>query len=112
MSAARDAAADEIRRLNGCINDLATILARPATWSGSESSQIVSILLDALLRILRLDFAYARLTGGSDASPNEMVRLAQRQSPSLRAADIGHTLDVWLTRDLPLSPLVVPSPVG
>ena len=112
MSATIDAAADEIRRLNGCINDLTTILVRPATWSGSESSQIVSILLDTLLRILRLDFAYARLAGGSDASPNEMVRLAQCQSPSLQAADIGHTLEAWLTRDLPLSPLVVPNPVG
>src|ERR1700730_16842815 len=112
MSATVDAAADEIRRLNGCINDLTTILARPATWSGYESSQIVNILLDTLLRILRLDFAYARLAGGSDASPNEMVRLAQRQSPSLQSADIGHPLDAWLTRDLPLSPLVVPNPVG
>jgi PAS domain S-box-containing protein len=107
-----DAAADEIRRLNGCINDLTTILARPATWSGSESSQIVGILLDALLRTLHLDFTYARLAGGPDGSPSEMVRLAQRPGPSLQAADIGHTLDAWLTRDLPLSPLVVPNPVG
>jgi hypothetical protein len=85
MSATIDAAADEIRRLNGCINDLTTILALPAIWSASESSQIVRILLDALLRTLRLDFAYARLAAGPDLSPNEMVRLAHHQSPSLQA---------------------------
>jgi PAS domain S-box-containing protein len=112
MSATIDAAADEIRRLNGCINDLTTILALSAIWSGSESSQIVSVLLDALLRTLRLDFAYARLAGGPDASTNEMVRLAQRQGPSLQAGDIGQALDTWLTRDLPVLPLVVPNPVG
>ena len=112
MSATIDAAADEIRRLNGCINDLTTILALPAIWSGSESSQIVGILMDALLRTLRLDLAYARLAGGPDASPSEMVRLAQRPGPGLQAKDIGQALDKWLAPDLPISSVVVPNPVG
>ena len=30
-------------------------------WSGQEPAQIVSTLLDVLLGMLRLDFAYARL---------------------------------------------------
>jgi len=53
--------ADEIRRLQGCINDLISVLALPAMWRGQESVQIVSTLLDVLLGMLRLDFAYARL---------------------------------------------------
>jgi hypothetical protein len=30
--------ADEITRLQGCINDLISVLALPAMWSGQESS--------------------------------------------------------------------------
>ena len=53
--------ADEIRRLQGCINDLISVLAIPAMGRGQESTQIVSTLLDVLVGMLRLDFAYARL---------------------------------------------------
>ena len=52
---------NEISRLRGCINDLISVLAIPAMWSGQELAQIVGTLLDALLGMLRLDFAYARL---------------------------------------------------
>ena len=41
--------AGEIKRLQGCINDLISILALPAIWSGHESAQILSTLLDVLL---------------------------------------------------------------
>ena len=112
MKVANDPTADEISRLNGCINDLTTILALPAIWIGAESSQIISALLDALLRILRLDFVFARLDSSHGASPREMVRWAQRQGASLQAQDIGRALDQWLTPDLLTSSLVVPNPVG
>src|ERR1700684_1532037 len=55
--------AQEIKRLRRCINDLTGLLALPAIWRGSEPSQIVQTLLDVLLRMLNLDFAYARLNG-------------------------------------------------
>ena len=112
MKVANDPAADEISRLNGCINDLTTILALPAIWIGSESSQIIGTLLDALLHILRLDFVFARLDSSHGASHRETVRLAQRQSASFQAQDIGRALDQWLTPDLLTSSLVVPNPVG
>ena len=51
----------EIKRLQRCINDLVSLLALPAVWSGSETSQIGQILLDALLRMLNLDLIYARM---------------------------------------------------
>ena len=74
--------ADEITRLQGCINDLISVLALPATWSGQESAQIVSTLLDVLLGMLRLDFAYARLKHPGGEAPIEMVRLAQPRNPT------------------------------
>jgi PAS domain S-box-containing protein len=107
-----DPAADEVKRLNACIGDLTTILALPAIWIGSEPSQIVSSLLDALLRTLRLDFAYARLGGWDDEPPSEMVRAAQRQGRKLPAQDVGRALDPWLTPDAPVGSLGIPNPVG
>ena len=55
--------AEEIKRLQRCINDLVSLFALPAMWSGGEPSQIVQTLLDALLRMLQLDLVYVRLTG-------------------------------------------------
>ena len=40
----------EIKRLQSCINDLVSVLALPAIWSGRESSQILGTLLEALFR--------------------------------------------------------------
>ena len=69
--------AEEIKRLQRCINDLVSLFALPAMWSGAEPTQIVHTLLDALLRMLQLDFVYVRLreSGGQEAI--EMVRFAQ-----------------------------------
>ena len=51
----------DIKRLQSCINDLVSVLALPAIWSGSESSHVLGTLLDVLLAMLRLDFRGARL---------------------------------------------------
>jgi hypothetical protein len=61
---------DEIRRLKACINDLVSVLALPAIWSGhAEPSHIGNTLLDVLLGLLRLDFAYLRLVIPLAAAP-------------------------------------------
>ena len=80
--------ADEVKRLQSCINDLVSVLALTAIWSGSESRQMVGTLLEALLAILRLDFACARLNDSIDGSPIEVVRLAQRRNPSRKGKNI------------------------
>ena len=71
--------ADEVKRLQSCINDLISVLALAAIWSGSESRETLGTLLDSLLAILRLDFACARVNHSIDGSPIEVMRLAQRQ---------------------------------
>src|SRR5437879_12666286 len=83
---------DEIKRLQSCINDLISVLALPAIWSGSEPSQIVGTLLDALLAKLRLDFAYARLTDSSGGPPLEVVRLGHRHHPSVQPRPVRTAL--------------------
>src|SRR5260370_1017973 len=101
----------EIKRLQSCINDLISVLALPAIWSGSESCQILGTLLDVLLTMLRLDFAYARVSA-SDGPPLEQVRLGDHRHSSVQPQQFGQALDRWLTDDQTASQRVVPDPVG
>src|SRR5467141_1700034 len=103
---------DEVKQLQSCINDLVSVLALAAIWSGSESCQMVGTLLEALLAILRLDFACARLNDSIDGSPIEVVRLAQRRHPSAQPLEIGRALDRWLSGDQTASRFVIPNPAG
>ncbi|MDB6036182.1 MAG: multi-sensor signal transduction histidine kinase [Verrucomicrobiales bacterium] len=103
---------DQIRRLQICINDLVSVQALPAIWSGQGSSQIVATLLDVLVRMLSLDFAFARLSDSINGSPIEFVRLAQRRSPPAEPSEIGRFLNPWLTHNFANAPVTVPNPVG
>jgi PAS domain S-box-containing protein len=97
---------EEIRRLQRCINDLVSVLALPAMWSGGEPSQILHTLLDSLLGMLRLDLVCVRLKGSPDGAPVEMVRLAQSRNPSARPQEVGELLDHWLASDVQKAPRV------
>jgi PAS domain S-box-containing protein len=103
---------EEIRRLRSSINDLIGIQALPTIWDGRESGSIVSTLLDVLVSMLQLDFAYVRLSDSNNGSPVEFVRLAQRRAPPPQALEIGRALDRWLTNQSVNAPLVVPNPAG
>ena len=81
-------------------------------WSGQESAQIVSTLLDVLVGMLRLDFAYARLTDSIGDAPIEMVRLAQPRTPAVRPQEIGQVLNFRLGDDRQKWPVRVRNPVG
>ena len=104
--------ADEIRRLKACINDLISVLALPAIWSGGEPSQVVSTLLDVLLGMLDLDFVYAKLNDPISGAPSEIVRLAQPGNVRASTQEIGQVLNTWLRDDPHTSSLVVRNPVG
>ena len=43
-----DPTSDEIRRLQGGINDLASVLSLPAMWTGHDSARVGTTLLDVL----------------------------------------------------------------
>lgn len=77
----------EIRHLQRCINDLVSILALPAIWSGGEASQISRTLADSLVGMLRLDFVYVRLSSAVFEVPIEVVRVAESPG-SLSTADL------------------------
>jgi C4-dicarboxylate-specific signal transduction histidine kinase len=91
--------AEEIKRLQRCINDLVSLLALPAMWSGSKPCDIVHTLLDSLLRLLDLDFVYVSLTNPVDAAPSETVRVPQSQEQMFRPRELCTFLNRWLGDD-------------
>src|SRR5258707_9057059 len=103
MKVQREHPADEIKRLQRCINDLISLLALPAMWSGSKPGDIVHTLLDSLLRMLDLDFVYVSLTDLVDAAPSETVKVAQSQEQSqeqmFRPRELCAFLNRWLGDD-------------
>src|SRR5918999_4485209 len=103
---------EEIQGLRGCINDLVSLLALPAMWSGREPPEMVGILLDVLLSVLHLDFAYGRLNVVAGESPVEAIRVAQPQKMAPGPRDVGRLLEPWLTLSRPASTSKVPNPVG
>jgi signal transduction histidine kinase len=97
-TASRDAAG-EIESLRRCINDLVSIQALPAMWSGGEPVRIVNILLEALVEMLGLDFAYARVTTPSGEAPLEIVRVADDQRDWTAQRDLAETFQSRLGHD-------------
>ena len=101
---------EEIRRFQGCINDLVSLLALPAMWRGRGPPHVVETLLDVLLSMLRLDFAYARLNLPAGGSPVEAVRVAQRPETIPKPEEVGRALEPWLNLPALISACVAPNP--
>jgi PAS domain S-box-containing protein len=91
--------AEEIMRLQRCISDLISLLALPAVWSGNPPRQIVDTLLDALLRMLRLHFVFARLQDPITGTPMEVTRVADSCKLRVPPQDIGGMLSNLLEHD-------------
>jgi len=79
MEGQPERASGEIKHLQRCINDLVSLLALPAIWSGGDPSQILHTLLDALMRMLHLDLVSVRLKDPVGGEPVEIVRVARPQ---------------------------------
>jgi len=104
--------AEEIKRLQRCINDLVSLLALPALWSGGEPSQIVHTLLDALLRMLQLDFICIWLKDTGGQAPIEMVWFNPSQKQQAQWREIGEILKHQLEADPQEWPPMIPNPSG
>lgn len=98
---------DEITRLQHCINDLVSLLALPAIWSGGEPSQVLHTLLEALIRMLSLDVACARLINPLGGQPLEIVRIPRLQGPM----PPPHEIFEALSRSLQNNSRKWPSPI-
>src|SRR3954454_19652352 len=94
-----DPTADEIRRLQSGLNDLVSVLAMPAIWTGRDTSQVATTLLDALVELLRLDFAYVRIPEQVDEPARGWLRSPPDDRPRSDASALGGRLDSWLMTD-------------
>ena len=103
MEVPPDLAPGEVKHLERCINDLISLLALPAVWSGGDPSQVLHTLLDALMRMLRLDLISVRLTDPVDGAPVEIVRIAEPptsiRGPMPSAGEICEALSQCLKND-------------
>jgi transcriptional regulator with GAF, ATPase, and Fis domain len=102
--------ATEIRRLRACVDDVNSVLALPA-GTGQDWRHFVGTLLDAIVGMLRLEFAYARLHV-EDGAHVELVRVARSGHPAADARQIGRVLEPWLEADVHRWPARVSSPIG
>src|SRR5471032_1282549 len=84
----------EVKRLQRCLNDLVSVLALPALWSGFSPSQIVHTLLDTLLGMLCLDLIYASLQDPAGCAPIEVLKIAP-SAKWIRPDEIHKTLNHW-----------------
>ncbi len=96
MEAQSESSTEEIKHLRRCINDLLSILTLPATWTGGTAPRIVGNLLDALVRMLSVDFVYAHLRDATGGSPAEMVRFRPAWEGNSQPEEIGKRLRAWL----------------
>jgi signal transduction histidine kinase len=107
--------AKEIRRYRRCLSDLIQLGSLSAIWSVHEPSSIVAVLLDALVAMLDLDFAYVRLIESIAGAPAETAMAGGASHQPLapvNARDIGVALDQWLTPEHGTPHAVVPHPFG
>src|SRR5258708_3657859 len=98
MEYAPQQALDEIKRLQGCINNLISVQALLAIWSGPRAGEIINTLLDALIRVLHLAFACARVKDSLNGPPIEVVRLPLPNSPGPDLQQVRMSA-VWLKGD-------------
>ena len=88
--------AEEAARLRRCLNDLVSIVALPALWSGGEPPRIIDTLLDALVGMLDAAFVFARLNDAEDGPPIEVRRVAESWEAGLGTREIERALDASL----------------
>jgi signal transduction histidine kinase len=108
-------AAEEIKRYQRGLSDLIQLGSLSAIWSVRQPSTVVGALLDALVAMLDLDFAYVRLIESIAGAPAEAavigVRSHQPHEP-VSAHEIGVALDRWLAPEHGTPQAVVPHPIG
>ena len=88
-------------RLRGFLNDLESLMALPFLRAGGEPDEVVSILLETLVGMLGLAFAFVRLDDPDGGLPIKTARVTEPLERSIPAREIGEALEMSLA-DVPL----------
>jgi signal transduction histidine kinase len=100
----------DIKRLQGCINDLIAVVAVSAVWASHEPEQIVDTLLKVLIQRLPLVFAAARLAGNSAMPSAELLRTASSENGG--QGTLPPQISTWLDAAAPRMFFKAPNPLG
>ncbi len=103
---------EQVKHLERCINDLISMMALPALWSGGAPSQIARTLIDVLHRMLHLDLIYVRLSGMPGEDAVELSRTTQSLSLAAQTDEIGARLGRLLGGDSQKWPTRIEGCVG
>jgi DNA-binding CsgD family transcriptional regulator len=95
----------ELGSLKACLNDLMAILALPALWNGRPQDHVLRTLLDAVRRVLELDFVYAQLHLSADKRV-ELIRAANIENTKQNDS-FSKVLKQWLDSDPATRPHVL-----
>ncbi|MDB6083178.1 MAG: sensor signal transduction histidine kinase, partial [Gammaproteobacteria bacterium] len=102
----------EVKRLQGCINDLIGVVALSAVWASRDPEHIVDTLLRVLMQRLTLEFAAARVSGNSPSSSTEMLRAASSATPGRSTVAIPTSIMTWLDAASALTAFKAWNPFG
>ncbi len=97
------------KHLRRCINDLLSVLALPALWSGNDPAQIVRTLADTLVSMLDLDFVYVASNDAAADEPIEFVRFSDLQSPASLGEKLCRLIRPWIGKDTQAWPRRLPN---
>jgi hypothetical protein len=89
--------AQEVKRLQRCMSDLISVLALPSVLNNSEPSRTLETFLDALPKLVYLDFLYSQARVASHEEPIEALRVFK--SDGVSPDEIRHALHQWLGED-------------
>lgn len=109
MSGLPELRKEDVRGLRTCLDELSAFTMEPSAVD--EPHRTLSALLDGLLGMLQLEFAYVRLDEGVDPVPLEMSR-GGALGAAARAAQIRRSLRHWLSVTGETAPRIVQNPVG
>jgi len=101
----------EISRLRRCIDDLASLMALPTMWTGQDCSRVINTLFAVLIRMLDLDFAYARITDPANGSPREWMQSGDNIDHHAEAKEVGQSLEPYLAAELPTASFCIINPL-
>jgi len=99
-------ATDEVVTLRRRMNDLISLFALPAAWSGAGPAQITRTFVDAVARMLEADLVYLKLypTAGGDAAeivktgPKTTALSSPREADAALGRALGEDPGTWPAR--------------
>src|SRR5215813_7623259 len=103
---------EENQSLRRGINDLASVMSLGAKWAGGEAALVARTLLDVLVPMLDLDFAYVRLSEPAGQSFQAWARFGNGCSQNIGPEELGKALQPHLVGDSRATGCRIPSPLG